>query len=120
MTGGGRCRGYMKHKRSLGGPGFDLPVCRSGVVRVAQRPHVCCECRTWIEPGERYERSYEGAPNAERWTERTCMVCAQTHNDFCRSWIRGRLRVVLWDALGADYVTGEDDEEPLGSWRLML
>lgn len=46
----------------------------------ARKRHQCCECRGWIEAGERYEYSW-GIWDGEANTYKTCNGCAQLRNE---------------------------------------
>jgi len=74
--------------------------------RKARVAHVCCECGETIKPGEMYEYCSQ-VSDGEWFVNKTCDGCLSLRNAYCRSYIFGELREVLWDCLGFDYVTGE-------------
>ncbi len=75
---------------------------------VARKQWDCCECGEPIEPGQRYQLYTilcEGA-----WSKhRTCLPCARIRTDLCTCWHFGELHTVIWECLGFDYLTGEDN-----------
>jgi len=52
----------------------DLPSCYTSSTPLARKRHKCCECRGWIEPGEKYHR-FSGIWDGEAGTFKTCDDC---------------------------------------------
>lgn len=52
----------------------ELPSCYSEGHPVARKRHQCCECRGWIEPGEKYQR-FSGVWEGSASTFKTCSDC---------------------------------------------
>lgn len=67
----------------------------------ANKPHRCCECGYWIQPGQRYEYvrgCWEGV-----WaTFRTCLGChmVRQQSPYCDQWIFGALWSELVEEMG--------------------
>ena len=67
---------------------------------VARKPHRCDECRTTINPGERYYR-YRGKWDGEMQHGKTCLPCKDaadwfTDHGYCdEGWIVGELDEAL-------------------------
>ena len=76
-------------------------------IRKALKEHVCCECKTTIQKGERYE-IVKGLWDREWRTLKTCLPCAAIGNDLPCARIHEGLRVQVQEVYGFDYVTGED------------
>jgi len=81
--------------------------CFTSNIIAARKPHKCCECGETIQPGAKYEKTvgkWDG-----RWeTYKTCHTCLAIRNEFCCSFVYTMLRQHIVDALGTDYLTGED------------
>jgi len=87
-------------------------VWRERTVR-ARRTWRCCECGCEIPHGTFYIRTtnlFEG----EWQTFQTCLICNRIRGDHCYNGPIGRLREVLRDCLGIDYVTNELAAEAAG------
>lgn len=57
-----------------------MPQAFSQTTRRARKRHRCCECRGWIEAGEKYEYAsgiWDGEPNDYK----TCFGCAQLRKE---------------------------------------
>jgi hypothetical protein len=71
--------------------------------RKAHKPHVCCECRETIEPGETYE-DVRGVWDGRWCSYRTCAPCARIRKEYCRwGWEYGMLAEHIEECLGFDY-----------------
>jgi hypothetical protein len=71
--------------------------------RTARKPHVCCECRETIEPGETYEHA-RGVWGGRWYAYRTCAPCARIRQDYCRwGWEYGALAEQIEACLGFNY-----------------
>lgn len=55
----------------------------------ARRRHTCCECGTWIHPGESYELT-KGNWDGKWSTYKTCSVCVLTRDWFANQNSEGR------------------------------
>jgi hypothetical protein len=78
----------------------------------ARKSHKCCECKQEIKQGEKYEK-VTGKWDGEISTVKTCYICTLIREDYCpHGYEFGRLREILWECLGIDYVTCKlEDEE---------
>jgi len=90
---------------------YDYAPVNDTVVVNARKPHMCCECNEVIRKGDKYERNsqlYDG-----HWSHHcTCLICACIRDDLtCGCYIFGELREQIWEQLGFDYVTGEDQDD---------
>ena len=87
----------------------DVAVIWTETHPVAHKQHKCCECRGVIQPGERYvvvRSLYDGA-----WsTSKVCWTCNAIRQDLAPCAPLGELRSELWECLGFDYVTGDEDD----------
>ncbi len=85
-------------------------------VHTARIRHVCSECRGWIEPGERYEKTW-GIWDGDPGTFKTCPDCLAI-----RDWTLAHIPCFCWtytqmrgDAREA--ITAVLDDEPVaGMW----
>lgn len=67
-------------------------------MRVARKPHRCCECGDTILAGEHYQRA-RGHTEGSFWTNATCAICAEIRSTFvCGTWIYGQ----LWASIRED------------------
>ena len=73
--------------------------------RKARKLHCCLECGATIQSGETYLYG-TGLFEGEWFEDHTCLLCERIRKDFCAPI--GSLRDVLFEALGFDYVTGEE------------
>jgi hypothetical protein len=53
--------------------------------RKARKPHVCCECRRKIQPGETYWH-YRGTWDGDPVAKNTCDLCEQLREDVMAGW----------------------------------
>jgi len=75
--------------------------------RMSRKQHICCECREQIHVGELYEH-VTGLSEKKWFSAKTCLTCCHIRDDLCCSFVYGDLRETLREAIGLDYVTGED------------
>lgn len=79
----------------------------------ARKLHKCCECKSEIRPGDKYESvhaKWDGAIS----TIKTCITCTKIRDEYCANGFEyGGLRDTIYECLGFDYITGKmrDDEE---------
>ena len=68
----------------------------SASARKARKAHECCECESWIQPGETYERAV-GKSDGAVWAHNTCNLCVEIRTHFyCNG---GWLFTQLWDEM---------------------
>lgn len=58
----------------------ECPSMYSEIIRVARKPHRCCECQRQIFAGEKYQAA-SGMWDGSFSTFRTCIECADTRVD---------------------------------------
>jgi len=89
-------------------PDPDAPRWDVGTERVvrARKPHVCCECREPIVPGQRYEL-VKGCWEGDWSSHKTCLPCVAIRDQYCCD---GYVYGGLWWAL----IKAMDEE---WSWR---
>ena len=74
---------------------------------IARKSHRCCECHSYIKPGERYERVV-GLHDGDWVTYKTCHLCLRIRKDlFPSCWTYTELRDDVYECLGFDYITNE-------------
>lgn len=56
------------------------PSCWTASTPKARKRHKCCECRGWIEPGEKYHK-FSGIWDGEAGTYKTCDDCQILRKD---------------------------------------
>ena len=77
----------------------------------ARRQHICCECNSAIEPGERYHY-FSGCWDGSWSTFETCLVCEAIRAEVCPNGYEfGMLRQTIWYCHDIDYITGEERVE---------
>jgi hypothetical protein len=69
---------------------------------VARKPHQCCECRSVIQPNERYER-VSGKWNGEIDVYRFCAACSEIQREFSDG---GRSFGVMWESFREEWAHG--------------
>jgi hypothetical protein len=73
---------------------------------IARKQHVCCECSSIINKGEKYQK-ITGLWDTFQ-TYKTCIFCATVRdkamNDFDLMFDEGFPFEQLWDCVGMDYV----------------
>ena len=77
----------------------------------ARKKHICVECHSEINIGQKYE--YVKGLWEGKWDVfKTCSTCLSIRRDFCPSGYEfGNLRDHIWNCLEFDYVTGETSED---------
>ena len=61
----------------------EMPTAYWEYQRIARKKHVCCECGSDIDPGEKYFQ-VKGIWNAEFMTFNTCEICNRIRNKVSR------------------------------------
>lgn len=81
----------------------------------AKKQHTCCECRGFIEPGEKYQR-VRGLWDHEWLNFKTCLDCVILRDEISgeRRWGEGPAFVHLYED-----IFGEEDESPDRVFRFM-
>jgi hypothetical protein len=76
----------------------------------ARKRHICCECGSTIEPGERYER-VDGLWSGQWESFKTCEFCAKVRfdarYDFDLMYDEAFPFGQLWECVGVDYASKE-------------
>lgn len=69
------------------------------IIRKANKPHTCEECRRSILKGERYE-VYKGVCDGSMYTAKTCLDCVSLRTSFFNScWTFGIIRDEIADSI---------------------
>ena len=78
--------------------------------RTARKQHSCCECFDPILPGQIYEET-SGRWDGTLSRHKTCHTCVIIREHYCpHGWLYGELAQTIFDCLGFDYRTAEDDK----------
>ncbi len=69
-------------------------------IRIARKPHVCCECGSPIDTGEKY-RNIRGRWDGEWATFKQCECCAEIWDDNHPEHGHCMAFGAMWDFLGS-------------------
>lgn len=91
------CSCYVDHGVDHG------PALFSECIRKARKPHVCCECKRVIRPGEKYE-DVKGLWDEGFESYKTCLGCSRLRDSICYGFYYGELDSVVWDCFGVSII----------------
>lgn len=78
---------------------------------IARKEHECIECKEAIYIGQQFEMVRGHWEDIGHNWHATCIPCQSIRDTYCECYVYGKLKDVLWDCLGFDYVTGQTSEE---------
>jgi hypothetical protein len=80
----------------------EMPTLYSESNPTARKQHVCCECGSMIDPGEKYFRS-EGLWDGDFLTFKTCGICQNIKNEALAEGVECIAFACLYETVGSDF-----------------